>query len=204
MTYGLRKTEFYHIVSSLINGKIVYNIFSHTDTKQHAKERNPIGKYYSPAAVASLEPHMDAMINDLCQALESRFEDGRISFDLGNWLLYYAWDVVGAVTFSNPIGYLQKGHDFDGTLRTSERALDYFCVVGMVPGLDYWLDKNPVMHIGPPGFNTITTIALKRLVDRYQGIDQKYHDPEKPDFLDKFIEAKTANPEKIDDAQVIS
>lgn len=199
-----RKTEFYHGSSALVNGKIVYNLFSETDSKKHAREKRPIAKYYSPAGVAALEPHMDTMISTLCQALEARFLGGGKPFDLGEWLLYYAWDVVGAVTFSQPIGYLEKGHDFDGTLGDAATAMDYFSVVGMIPALDHWLDKNPVIHIGPPGFNTITGISLKHLVDRYQGNDKDYHDPDKPDFLDRFIEAKNADPSEVDDAQIIS
>lgn len=112
--------------------------------------------------------------------------------------------MVGAVTFSQPIGYLEKGHDFDGTLGDSESAMDYFAVVGMIPVLDLWFDKNPVKHVGPPGFNTITGISLRHLVDRYQGNDTDYHDPEKPDFLDRFIEAKQANPKEVDDAEIAS
>ncbi|ROW10049.1 hypothetical protein VPNG_06518 [Cytospora leucostoma] len=197
-------TEFYHGSSALVNGKIVYNLFSETDAHKHAKEKRPIAKYYSPVGVAALEPHMDKIIGNLCHALETRFMENGHSFDLGKWLLYYTWDVVGAVTFSQPIGYLEKGHDFDGTLGDSETALDYFAVVGMIPVLDHWFDKNPVVHIGPPGFNTITGISLRHLVDRYQGKDADYHDPEQPDFLDKFIEAKHANPKEVDDAQIIS
>ncbi|KUI60571.1 Pisatin demethylase [Cytospora mali] len=198
-----RKTEFYHASSAFVDGKIVYNIFSETDTKKHAREKRPIAKYYSPVGVAALEPHMDTMITNLCQALETRFMDLDKPFDLGRWVQYYAWDVVGSVTFSQPIGYLEKGYDFDGTLRDSESALDYFAVVGMIPVLDHLFDKNPVMHLGPPGFNTITGISLKHLADRYQGNDKDYHDPDTPDFLDRFIEAKNADPKEVDDAQII-
>lgn len=147
---------------------------------------------------------MNSILNVLCRELDIRFEASEQSFDLGHYLLYYAWDVVGTVTFSQPFGYLEKGCDFDGTLKASESALDYFSVVGMAPALDRWLDKNPVMHIGPPGFNTITGISLKRLIDRYQAKDIEHHDPGKPDFLDGFIEAKHAHPEEVDDAQIIS
>lgn len=114
------------------------------------------------------------------------------------------WDVVGAITFSQPIGYLEKGHDFDGTLHSADKAMDYFSVVGTMPFLDRLFDKNPVMRMGPPGFNTITGISVQHLVDRLQGNDGDVHDPAMPDFLDHFIEAKQANPESVDDNQIIS
>lgn len=62
--------------------------------------------------------------------------------------------MVGNVTFSQPIGYLEKGHDFDGTLKNSAKVQDYFSVVGAMRFLDHWLNKNPIIHVGPPGFFT--------------------------------------------------
>ncbi|KAM5359488.1 hypothetical protein ACJZ2D_014423 [Fusarium nematophilum] len=203
----LIKTEFYHGSSALVDGQIVLNIFSQTDPVKHKKERQPIAKLYSSAGIGIFEPHMDKVINQLCRELESRFMDGDNAAkvcDLGRWILFYTWDVVGAVTFSQPIGYLEKGFDFDGTLRNADKAQDYFTVVGTMPFLDRVFDKNPLFRMGPPGFNTVAAISIQHLVDRYQGNDRDYHDPETPDFLDKFIEAKNGNPESVPDAQIIS
>ncbi|KAH7254694.1 cytochrome P450 [Fusarium solani] len=201
------KTPFYHGSSALVNGQIVLNLFSQTDPVKHRKERQPIAKHYSSAGITTVEPHMDKVIDQFCNELEKRYIDGDNAgkvCDIGQWTLFYTWDVVGAVTFSQPIGYLEKGYDFDGTLSNADKAMDYFTVVGTMPFLDRVFDKNPVCHIGPPGFNTITGISIKHLVDRYQGNDKDYHDPEKPDFLDKFIEAKNADPENVNDPQIVS
>lgn len=124
--------------------------------------------------------------------------------DILTLTLLDTWDVVGAVTFSKPIGYLEHGTDFDGTLRNADKAMDYFAVVGAIPFLDRIFDKNPVYRLGPPGFNVITGISVGHLIDRYQGKDKDYHDPETPDFLDQFIDAKNNDPENVDDAQIIS
>lgn len=113
------------------------------------------------------------------------------------------WDVVGKATFSKEIGYLEKGFDFDGTLWASERAIDYFAVVGQYPILDFFFDKNPVYRIGPPGFGVVTHIAVNRLIERFQGKDTNYN-PAEPDFMEKFIEAKKAFSDSVDDNQIVS
>ena len=112
--------------------------------------------------------------------------------------------MVGKATFSKPIGYLEKGYDFDKTLNTANLALDYFALVGQYPILDYFFDKNPVYRIGPPSFGTVTNISIQHLVDRLQNKDTEYHDPSKPDFLDKFIEAKQSHPDIVNDMQIVS
>lgn len=114
------------------------------------------------------------------------------------------WDVVGNATFSQPIGYLEHGYDFDNTLSIANVAMDYFTLVGQMPILDHWLDKNPVCRIGPASFGTVANISIQHFMDRVQNKDTDYHDPSKPDFLDKFIEAKEKFPDVVDDAQIIS
>lgn len=82
--------------------------------------------------------------------------------------------------------------------------MDYFSMVGQLPILDHWLDKNPIWRIGPPSFGNITNISIQHLVNRLQGKDIDYHDSTKPDFLDKFIEAKERFPDVVDDMQIVS
>lgn len=111
------------------------------------------------------------------------------------------WDVVGNATFSSPMGFLEKAEDIDKTMFVSERALDYFAVVGMIPFLDFCFDKNPAVRMGPPSFNFITSTTVKRLTARLTGEDK--HDPSIPDFLDKFLEAKKTHPDTVDDNMVV-
>lgn len=82
------QTDFYHSSSAKVNGKLIFNLFSETDGKKHGKEKKPVAKYYTQVAVRALEPHVDAMISKLCQALDSRFAEGGKAFDLGQWLLF--------------------------------------------------------------------------------------------------------------------
>ncbi|KAJ5683485.1 cytochrome protein [Penicillium macrosclerotiorum] len=201
------KTEFYHGSSAKNNGKIIYNLFSECNPEVHARQKRPIAQHYSMTGVLPLEPHIDQMIGYLCERLEEKFINDSSSnktCDLGEWIAFYTWDVVGKATFSQPIGYLEKGHDFDGTLATADIAMDYFTMVGQMPILDHLLDKNPVYRIGPPSFGNITNISIQHLMDRLQGKDGDYHDPQKPDFLDKFIEAKEKFPDVVNDMQIIS
>ncbi|KAE8147819.1 cytochrome P450 [Aspergillus avenaceus] len=202
-----RKTEFYHGSSAKSNGKIIYNLFSECDPEVHARQKRPIAKFYSMTGVLPLESHIDEVISYFCQRLEEGFVDGSNAgktCKLEQWLSYYTWDVVGKATFSELIGYLQHGHDFDGTIATSDKAMDYFSLIGQLPVLDHLLDKNPVYRIGPPSFGNITNISIQHLVSRRQGKETSAHDPSKPDFLDRFIDAAAKHPDVVDDAQIIS
>ncbi|KAK3681767.1 cytochrome P450 [Podospora appendiculata] len=205
-----RKTEAYLGSNVVVDGHIVYNVFSELDKTKHANEKRPIAKYYSATGVATIEPHVDKVISQFCDEIETRFVDNTkpVSaakpFNFGTWTNFYTWDVIGALTFSQPLGYLSKGIDFDGTIKIAEKAIEYFGLLTAMPSLDYWFDKNPIYRLGPPGFANVGGISVQHMVDRYQGADSAYHDAAQPDYLDRFIEAKTDNPSSVDDAQVVS
>lgn len=79
---------------------------------------------------------------------------------------------------------------------------DYLASVSQVPYLDRWIDKNPIFPIG--GATVLLGPTLRYVSDRNHGRDGDTHDDAKPDFLDKFIQAKGDFPDVVDETQIIS
>lgn len=71
-----------------------------------------------------------------------------------------------------------------------------------MPWLDYWLDKNPVVALGPPNISNVTRIAVENLTARLKGEDKNF-DPDTPDFLQYFIESKDTHPEVVNEGTII-
>lgn len=109
--------------------------------------KRPVAKYFSISHTLLLEPHMDVVINDLCQQLENRFVDGPQGVkdcDLGEWVEYCsrspasvlnrrtlltrsmtgAWDLITSITFSRPYGYMEHGCDFDNSLADLDKTIE--------------------------------------------------------------------------------
>lgn len=199
----IEQTDFYHNNSTVIGGQIIYNLFSQTDVSEHYKWKRPIAKHYSPGAVLTVEPLVDKVVGKLLTHLDERFAQLGEPCDLGRWIAFCTWDMVGAASFSEDFGYMAKGCDHDGTIATADAALDYFCTVGQMPFLDFWLDKNPVKRIGPPNLGNITRVAIEHIAARTQGKDPNF-DPETPDYLQRFIEAKEQHPDVVHDGMIMN
>ncbi|KAK0368047.1 hypothetical protein CLIM01_14594 [Colletotrichum limetticola] len=203
-----RKTEFYHGSSALVDGEIIFNLFSETDPERHKQERKQVAKHYSRRSISFLEPKMNDTIKLLCNQLDKQCIGSpgaeKNGCDLGAWILYYAWDVVGTVTFSQPFGYLKEGRDFDATLGIAKIAMEYFAVIGTAPFLDRLLAKNPIFPMGPPGFDNITRISVNHLRQRLQKVRSDLDSPGIQDFLDKFLETQKAATGSVNEAQVVS
>lgn len=196
------KTDFYKNSSSYVDGKITYHMFSQVDNVEHARLKRPVVRHYSVPSVIAMEPHMDRVIVDFCDHLEKRFVKTGAVCDFSNWLAFYAWDFLGAVTFSQKFGYMEAGRDFDGTLATADQSIDYLGMCGQMPWLDYVLDKNPVYPLGPPNISNVTRIAVENLTARLKGEDDNF-DPTKPDFLQYFIESKSTHPDIVDEGTIM-
>ncbi|KAF5583101.1 cytochrome P450 monooxygenase [Fusarium subglutinans] len=196
------KTEFYHNSSAVINGKITYHLFSTTDQAAHARLKRPIVKYYSMSNILNLESHVDTVISDFCDHLETRFMDKQSQekqFDFGQWIAFYTWDMISSATFSQRFGYMEKAYDFDGTIHTADQVTDYFAMVGQMPFLDYLLDKNPIKRIGPPNLGNVTRISVEKMMSRVDKLDEIDRKPaEELDFLDHFLNAMKKSPDLVD------
>ncbi|KAK3336366.1 cytochrome P450 [Cercophora scortea] len=197
-----KKTTMYQNSSSIINGKITYHMFSEIDNAEHARMKRPVVRHYSVPSVLAMEALQDQVIAEFLQHLQKRFVEPGATCEFGEWLSYYAWDFLGVVTFSKKFGYMAKGTDFDGTLSIGDQAIDYFGMCGQMPWLDYWLDKNPVYPLGPPNLSNVTGIAIANLTARLKGEDKDFK-PERPDFLQYFIESKESHPDVVDEGQII-
>ncbi|KAK7950942.1 cytochrome P450 monooxygenase [Apiospora aurea] len=174
-----KKSNFYNVNSTIVDGKILYNLFSETDPAEHAILKKPIVRHYSTSSVLATEPLMDEVLEDFCGHLEKRFIQPGHPCPLDEWLKHFAWDFISAVTFSKRWGYMDNGCDFDGSQNIGDRAQDYMGIVGQIPWLDRWLDKNPL------------------------GEDANFQ-PQNPDFLQYFIDSQTSHPEVVDSTTIIA
>lgn len=187
-----RKTEFYQNHSLSYNGKTTYTIFSEPDPANHARLKRPIAKFFSQGNVLTKEMFVDKVVEDMCQQLNK--SSGNQSCDFGEWISFCSWDILGLMVFGQAFGYVEKGRDFDGTLKSSSGLADYFCTVGQMPFLDHLLDKNPIMRIGPPNLGNVGRVATEQLAKRLQKRNDD-RQPDVPDFLQHFVDAKNSNPE---------
>ncbi|KAH8590119.1 cytochrome P450 [Bisporella sp. PMI_857] len=196
--------SFYNVNDTKIGNTIIKNVFSTQSNDFHSQKMRPISKFYKMANILQCEPLVSQTINAFCKRLDEEFISGRNAgktCKMDEWLLFFAWDVIGQLTFSRPMGFMDAGTDYNGLLCTADKALDYFATVGQIPALDQWLAKNPIHPVGPPSFDYAAIFCAQQSINRQKGTDG--HDPAQRDMLDDFLEIKKVNPEQMDDNGVV-
>ncbi|RDL39232.1 uncharacterized protein BP5553_03572 [Venustampulla echinocandica] len=199
------KSNFYRVNDTKVGSTIFQTVFGTQSNESHSAHLRPISKFYKMHNLLQYEPQVSRTIDQFCEHLDEQFIDGSNAgktCNMDDWLLYFAWDVIGELTFSKPMGFMEKGCDFNGLLADADKAQDYFAVVGQIPSLDHWLAKNPVRPIGPPSFDHAAAFCAQKSIDRQKGTDGKASDQR--DMLDDFIGAMKLSPEQINDNGVVS
>ncbi|KAL1862454.1 hypothetical protein Daus18300_008551 [Diaporthe australafricana] len=166
------KTKFYGVFPPPENP----DIFTEYREDVHAQKKKVANVPYSMAAMQQLSPFIDDTIELLMQKMDAAaagqiggqikdLSEGPI-VDLGNWLHWFAFDVLGEVAFSRSFGFLEQGRDVDGAIRTIDEMQRYNGIVGQVPFMDHFFRRNPLRSLLPgldPKDALITRMALEEL-----------------------------------------
>lgn len=111
-------------------------VFNTRDDERHKQLKNPIAPLYSLTNVVTFEPFVDQVLQVFFEQLDERYVRPRKAVDLGNWLQYFTFDVMGTMTFPHRYGFLEQGRDVGGML---EKIWKFFITAAPVSArLDLW------------------------------------------------------------------
>ena len=122
--------------------------------------------------------------------------------DLGKWLQYYAFDVIGELTFSKRFGFLDQGGDVSGII-ASFRNADYVITLGQMRWLDHYFRRPLSRWSLKPPTSAVVTFTRERITEKLSGGANK-ESWDRKDMLSRFLDAKEAYPDLIDDLRVLS
>lgn len=92
-------------------------VFNATDEDALKEIKNPVAPLYSATNAMTFEPIVDEVLSCFSQNIEKRYLQYGTIFDLAEWSKYYAFDVMGMLTFSRRYSFLDQGDDVGGMLR---------------------------------------------------------------------------------------
>jgi cytochrome P450 len=142
MVYGINtrfwKSRFY----DMFNLDGTTTTFSERDEMVHRVKRRPVSAAYSMSAMKELEP-----MNDECSAILTAKLEGLVGteIDLGEWLHWYAFDVITTIAFSNRLGFMESQSDVQGVIQALSTRLKYVSTVGQAPHLHKYLAGNRIL-----------------------------------------------------------
>ncbi|KAL9634238.1 MAG: hypothetical protein Q9164_004215 [Protoblastenia rupestris] len=175
-------------------------VFNTRDEKLHKQLKSPIAPLFSMSNVVTLECFVDEVLTVMIRQLDARYVQTQETFDLGSWLQYFAFDVMGTLTFSKRYGFLEHGKDVNGMLEAIWACMETTAPVTQIPWFDEWWNKNPwvAMWRRPFGFSILKTVGdfcNERQQQKEGNKDaEKTISENKADMLSRFMEIQSTNP----------
>ncbi|XDG09044.1 hypothetical protein ABKA04_008659 [Annulohypoxylon sp. FPYF3050] len=109
-----------------------WNLFGERDISKHSKYRRQYQADYSMSSLVEYEPFVDECAGIFDQRLQELSQSG-LPVNMGHWMQCYAFDVIGCITYSKRIGFLDQGLDIAGIMAAIENGLAYSTLVGVYP-----------------------------------------------------------------------
>ncbi|KAB2569010.1 putative cytochrome p450 protein [Lasiodiplodia theobromae] len=204
---GFHKTSFYAVFPPPENP----DIFTETREAAHALKRRAAGPSYAMAAMQGLADRVEAVIGLLCERLDGFCAAGGaapVEMDLGAWLHFFAFDVLGEVAFGRVWGFLAEGKDVEGCIEAIDQSQRYNGAVGQLPPLDLLLRRNPLWRawqkVVPGAQPLVTRIALDELRKRKEEGGEKEGGGKRRDLLTQLLKAHDKDPERFTEGDVFA
>lgn len=213
---GFVKSEFYPVQQSVAGGHRLPSLFSTTSESFHAQLRRSVSSAFSMSTLIQYEPFVDSTTELFLSQTEKLYAETGNGCNFSRWLQFYAFDVIGEMTYSKRHGFLEDNKDVDGIIDYIANLFDYVAPIGQIPLLDLFLLKNPLyLMLSKYGLIDATMpvarFAQDRMAERYpkdnKGSVLPSTEPKslgQPDLLSKFVQAKTDRPEFMTDSLVMT
>ncbi|KAI5917384.1 cytochrome P450 [Camillea tinctor] len=145
---GFIKSDFYIVQQSTVKGHNLASLFSTTDNTFHAQFRRCVNAAFAMSALVQYEPFVDNTTRLFLRQTERLYSGDRhragAVCDLTRWLQFYAFDVIGEITYGRRHGFLEKNEDIDGIVGYLSNLFLYVAPIGQIPWLDLLFLKNPI------------------------------------------------------------
>jgi cytochrome P450 len=220
------------VQQSTVKGHSLASLFSTTDNNFHSRFRRCVNSAFSMSSLVQYEPFVDNTTKLFLDQTSRLFANKASGCDFTRWLQFYAFDVIGEITYSKRHGFIEKNEDVEGIVSYLSNLFLYVAPVsrqehnrdlplltatqiGQIPILDRFLYKNPLyMKLSQWGFSDATMpiarFARNRMAERLgtKPVEtEETEDPEAPtvksaDLLSKFLSAQSSHPDFMSDTLV--
>lgn len=158
---------------------------------------------------------MDSCTSFFLRRTEELFATTGQPCSFSQWIQFFAFDVIGEITWSRRLGFVEENQDISDIIATVDSFQNYGTVIGQNPWLDRILIKNPVKlfleskGLWPSGPNAaIVRFALDRQREHSKraedDLERSGENTGKRgvNFLQRFLQSQEKSPEFLTDNRI--
>lgn len=184
------------------------NPFSEINPVQHKRMKRNVAPTYSMSALLEMEPFVDSTLTIFLQRLNEAAVSPKTPvsergppINLAEWLSWLAADVIGELSFSRRLGFLDTMSDVGDYAKIVDSFIAYASSVAVVPAMHKFLFGNPIMPylIKAPSL-IIADVTKEEVQKRLDGRDEIH-----ADIMGRIIDSqKNAGPDRFPPSEILN
>ncbi|KGO45880.1 Cytochrome P450 [Penicillium expansum] len=206
---GFTKSEFYPVQMTVSKGEPLPSLFSTLDETFHANLRRSVNHAFSMSSLVQYEPMVDETTEIFLDQTGRLFADGVTVCDFARWLQFFAFDVIGSITYSKRHGFIEKNEDIDGIVSSLANIFDYSAPIGQMPWLDKLFWKNPIFDLLQKlglsdNSHPVAIFAKHRMEERMSAKATTTGPGSKDDLLTMFLKVGESRPDFMTNKRILT
>ncbi|OKP06708.1 Pisatin demethylase [Penicillium subrubescens] len=159
------------------------HIFPMLDNERHKDRRRKISALYTMSTMVSYENAVDKL-NEVCIRKIHQFAEERRLIDIPHWMQYYAFDVIGEITFNESFKMMENEGDTTGMISGIREANDFLAYAGVVPNVLPWFARLATLLGKTSNARMIVGYTWKQ-INKYR--DMNVHSTKETKKYDTFL-----------------
>ena len=196
---GFHKTDFYGVFPPPENP----DIFTETREDVHAIKKRYASNPYSMAMMHTMAGYIEDTERLLMSKLDAMCQSRDQYCNLGDYLHYFAFDVLGEIAFSRNFGFLEAGYDLERAIKTIDDMQWYDGIVGQVPEWDFVFRRNPLWKY-IPALSTSNFLITRMALDEIEQRKKLGKQLERRDLMSALFDAHEKAPNAFKDGDVFA
>lgn len=121
----LPQSDFYPVQNAVAKGRRLQSLFSTVDEDYHARYRRCVNNAFAMSSLVNYEPLVSSTVGVFLDKTQEMYANTGKSCNFSQWLQYFAFDVIGDLTWSKRLGFVEENRDVDGIIAFLQRFLSY-------------------------------------------------------------------------------
>ncbi|KAL4965467.1 cytochrome P450 [Aspergillus stella-maris] len=171
---------------------------SEIDPERHITKGKNVAAGYALSNIIKSESYVD----DITRILKTQLDalvDQKKEIHLDKWFNYFAFDVVGEVTFSQSFGFTKAGYDIGGSIANARKLALYVSTMGHF----IWFHN---LTLGNPMMSRLGLIPANHTFDTaVAAIESRKRNPEaRNDMMERWLSVRKVHPDRMSEEDLFA
>lgn len=171
---------------------------SELDPARHIQKSRSLSAGFSLSNISKAEPYIDNVLS-LFKTRFDELSDSGAPVEFQKWFSFFAFDVLGEVTFSKSFGFVESGTDIRNAISNTGSLVYYISIMGNY----IWFHN---LTLGNPLFSRLGLQPNSHIFDTCLiAVDKRQNNPEvRHDMMQRWLNVRASHPDRLSEKDIFA